>query len=82
MVSLNIHIWLTKYTYMCTVEASGSVGLPRELHYLAVTGEQSEAQRAGEPVPGSTVTVTHSGFSFPQYYFVSRTLAVLVFYKS
>lgn len=52
MVSLNIHIWLIEYTYMCTVEASGSVGLPMKLHYVAVTGERSEAQRAGEPVSG------------------------------
>lgn len=31
MVSLNIHIWLIEYTYMCTVEASGSVGYTDEV---------------------------------------------------
>lgn len=54
----------------------------RKLHHVAVTGEPSEAQRAGSLSAGSTVTVTHSVLSFPQYYFDSRTLAVLVFMKA
>lgn len=53
-----------------------------KLHYVAVTGERSEAQRAGSLSPGSIWIVTHSVLSFPQYYFDSRTLAVLVFRKA
>lgn len=53
-----------------------------KLHYIAMRG-RNKAQDLASLSPGLVVTVTHSVFSFSQYYLMdSKTLAVLVFMKA